>query len=239
MQPSGRFRLVVLVTIALVGCGDGSPTSTEPVVRFIADELNATAARGANALVPVVVTQTGGNPGTVRLDVSGLPQGVSATFPRDVVSGVRDSTRLALEVDTLAAPGIYNAAVVARRDGDEVARVKVRIVIPEPIMDIVLSSTYAQVSRQATLAVTATMVRANGFRGPITLSIEDAPAGAYVIWFPARSARYTVLPGLVAATLNATAFAPIHVGLHTVRIRAESPGMPTRVHQLQIQVTDP
>lgn len=230
-----------MLSTAMAACGDG-PTSAEPVVRFTADEATATAARGANALVPVVVTQSGGAPGSLRLSVKDLPDGVSASFVRDLIAGSRDSTRLALEVDTLATPGSYDATVLATRDGGEVARMRVRVVIPEPVMDITLSTTFGQVSRTGTLAVTATAVRANGFRGPIMLTIEDSPAGALVVWYASNRPNrqmHTLMPGVPSVNLNATAFQPVHVGLHTVRIRAESPGMPTRIHQLQFQVNDP
>ena len=159
----------------------------------------------SNTTIVNVVPQNGFT-GTVRLAVSGLPAGVTASFNPDLVTGYSTMT---LSASSSAATG-SSTITVTGTSGTQTATATIPLQVAAPAFT--LTSPGAITIYQGQTASGYVFVSPlYGFTGSVKLSISGLPAGV--------AASFSVNPTTQSAALNLSALSTAAVGTSTVTIK--------------------
>ncbi|HEX7052002.1 MAG TPA: hypothetical protein VF188_17470 [Longimicrobiales bacterium] len=234
-KPISRAPLLALALALVAGCGSDDPGPTDPETGSISIGLSPTSVsvvQGQSGTTTVTLTRGGGFSGAVELSLEGAPGGVTGTFsPATIAPGATSST-LTLAVAATAAPGTHDLTIRAQADGVSDKTATLTVVIsppPEPDFRIVLESARTSVVQGRGASVGFTVERLNGFDGPITLSVEGAPAGMSATLTEDDEANPTL------GEVNLSLGRYVHVGDHTLTVRGVS-GSLTRTAELVVRV---
>lgn len=212
-----RYGLVLLGTTWAVGCssdGDGG-TGTGSITLSITP-TSATVQQGASQAVTVTLTRIGGFTGTVDLDVTGEPTGVTATASNAQTVGAVTTATITIQVGATVAPALY--PLVLHATGTGVSEVTQNFALtvteaPAPAYTLTLSSpTLSIVQGAATPTTTVNLVRTN-FTGNVTLTVENLPTGVTAAFNPAnpQTGNSSVLTLTVAASAPTGTFTNLSV----------------------------
>jgi hypothetical protein len=234
MRIAYRVRALVTVAAATLGaaCSGGSggantttPTPT-PTIAFSASVSSLDLTQGATANVSVTITRSGGFAGDVAVTVEGLPSGVTSsplTIPSANTSGTVTLTAAATAPVvaanlTLRASGAGVTSATAAVALNVRAAASVAVTFAPPSLTIV---------QGATVNVSATIVRAGGFTGPVTLTVAGAPAGLTVVITQTASTHQTATVTSSNANIAFTASTALAVGTYPITISASGTGVAT------------
>jgi hypothetical protein len=231
-----RYGLVLLATVVTAGCGSEGDGGTEPgTITLTIDQAAATIQQGQSQAVTATLTRAGGFTGTVNLDVTGEPTGVTATVSNVQTSGAVTTATVTILVGAAVAPALY--PLVLHGTGSGVSAVTRAFALtvaaaPVPAYTLALSSpALSIVQGAATPTTTATLVRTN-FTGGVTLSVENLPGGVTAAFNPASpiSGSSSVLTLTVATNASTGTFTNLVV-------RGVATGLTDRTAPLSLTIT--
>jgi methionine-rich copper-binding protein CopC len=170
-------RFAILACALALGCGGGGPYYRLDWAG--ADTVTMTP--GETLEYPIIVQRLADNLGEVRVSQAGGPQGVTFGPPFSLPEGqTRVDTTATITVDrTVTAYGVNGIVLAAEDPANNVtANSNIAVAIlqpPEPASDFAIAVEPRQVNlipgRRA--PVTVTVTRAEGFTGPLVISLES------------------------------------------------------------------
>lgn len=231
-----RYGLVFLSTALAVGCSSDGDGGTEPgTISLTIDQGSATVQQGGSQVVSATLTRSGGFTGTVNLDVTGEPAGVTATVSNVQTAGSVTTASVTILVGAAVAPALY--PLVLHGTGSGVSEVTQAFALtvsaaPAPAYTLALSSPALSIAQgAATPTTTVNLVRTN-FAGSVTLSAENLPTGVTAAFNPASpiSGSSSVLTLTVGAGASTGTFTNLVV-------RGVATGLSDRTAPLSLTIT--
>ena len=220
------------------------PTNSLPEITVAGPVNTVPVLQGSSIDVPVQVTRLNGSDGPVRLSVSGLPTGVTATFTPNPVPGTQSTAtmRLAAASDATATP-LQNATLTADPQGNaavapgpRTAPFTVRVTSAYDLRSTDADALH--LPQCAPVERTFSLNRDRAFPATVQLTVESAPAGVSAEILPSA----TVLPGggfNAGRTLRVSRGAdPVPDGA-ALTIRARAAGYPDRTMTVPVDNATP
>jgi hypothetical protein len=234
-QPSAAAA-TTNITLRATGTGVAAQTTSfaltvrePPGIAIALNPTTLSLAQGQSGSTAVTLTRGGGFTGAVTVTAEGLPAGVTIA-PATIATGATAAT---LNVVTTAASPAGSHPITLRAAGtgvtDQTATLTLQITAPASIQ-LALAPTSVQVQQGASSTIAATVTRAGGFTGAVTVTAEGLPAGVTI-------APATIAAGSTTANLNVSATSGAAVGTSTATIRATGTGVTAVTAPLSIQVT--
>jgi hypothetical protein len=189
-----------------------------------------TVAPGQSTTVAATIARGGSFAGAVDLTAEGVPTGVTVSFnPASIPAGGNTSTAT-IAVAPSAPSGQYAIVVRAKGQGvsDQIATLA--LTVASPGVSLAVSPATAVVEAGGRAAVEVKLTRTGNFTGPVTLALENAPAGVTGTFGPNPQ------PGTRSA-LTIEVAAGTAPGIHTLRVKASSPEITDAVATLSLQIT--
>ena len=227
--------LVATFVAACSSSGDGgTQPGPTPAISIALSPTSATVPQGGSTQVGVTITRSGGFTGTVNVNVSGAPSGVSAT-----VSNVQDNSGITtatvtLGVDAATAPGAYTLTVQASGSGVSSVSASFSLTVTA-----VAAAAYTLTPTPAALSVAqgvngtvAIAIARTNFTGDVALAVENLPAGVTAAFSPNPA-------GGASSTLTLTVAASAVVGQSVLTIRGTATGLTDRTAAVTLTVTAP
>jgi hypothetical protein len=246
MRIAYRVRALAIVAAATLGtaCSGGSggaitttPTPT-PAIAFSASVSSLDLTQGGTANVAVTVTRSGGFTGDVSVTVEGLPSGVTSS-PLTITSANASGT---VTLTAAATATVVAANLTLRASGTGVSSATATLALnvrAAASVAVTFAPSSLSIVQGATVNVTATIVRAGGFTGPVTLTVAGAPAGLTVIITQTASTQQrasaqqttstqqTATVTSSSANIAFTASTALAVGTYPIAISASGTGVTT------------
>lgn len=231
-----RYGLVFLSTALAVGCSSDGDGGTGPgTISLSINPASATVQQGGSQTVTATLTRAGGFTGTVNLDVTGEPTGVTATVSDVQTSGSVTTASVTILVGAAVAPALY--PLVLHGTGSGVSEVTHAFALtvtaaPVPAYTLALSSATLSIAQgAATPTTTVNLVRTN-FTGSVTLSVENLPTGVTAALNPASpiSGNSSVLTLTVATNAPTGTFT-------NLLVRGTATGLTDRTAPLSLTIT--
>ncbi len=182
-----RRATLLALSFGLVACEQGQsadplsvPSPTSPALALTSPDTVLQLSRGWNTFVTLNVARTSSAAGSVALRCDSVPNGMEVTLASSTLPAAASGTRLMVDVDTLIAPGDYTFIVRATADGVAPASLRVRVTVPRPSFELLVTSTSLTITQALPNAGTlsfAALTRRDGFRGDVTLRMEGLPQG--------------------------------------------------------------
>ncbi len=180
----------------------------------------------SGAAITVTITRTNA-PGRVTLALEGAPPGLTAAFNPAAVTGA--TSVLTLTASGAVPEGAYNLTVRATAAGASDATAPLQVLVSIPAA-YTISVPAVTISQQGRADVTVTLTRIN-YAAPVTLSLEDAPAGVTGSFNPAAPF------GSKTSTLTIAVAASTPPGPHVVTVRGTTPELTDRITTFVLTVT--
>lgn len=178
--------------------------------------------RGWNTFVALNMVRASSFTASVSLQCDSVPRGMEVTLAASTLAATARDTRLMVDVDTLIAPGDYTFIVRATADGVAPASLRVRVTVPRPSFELLVTSTSLTITQALPNAGTlsfAALTRRDGFRGDVTLRMEGLPQGVLPTTFVLRDGmRYPTTVSFSGSPLPPWP----SVGSGTVTVRASA-----------------
>ncbi len=166
-----------------------------------------TVTRGSAVSATLTVSGGANLKNSVALTVSGLPNGVTASFSP---SSTSSSSTLTLQTTTAAAPGTYNL-IVTGTSGTQSSTAAISLTINAPSFSLAASPSSLTVMVGGTSgASTITITGHSGFTGSVALSAPALPPGVTAT-FSSASATATSALSFKASTLAVPGIYPVTV----------------------------
>lgn len=184
---------------------------------------------GGDAVAEISIQRSGGFTGAVALSVSGLPEGVEATFDPAAPTGASATLTLTAEQD--AVTGAADLTITGSADGMEAKTATLALSV-SAAADFGLAATPAAVSlaQGEQTIVTVAITRTGGFDGDVTLAASGLPAGVDAAFDPVSTAGDV-------STLTLTAAAGAAEGSVPLTITGTAAGLDDRTAQVDLTVT--
>jgi uncharacterized membrane protein len=231
-RSQGMDDRTATVTLTVIHAPPTLALTLTPAARSVAP--------GQSTTVTATIMRGGNFAGAVDLTAEGVPSGVTVSFnPASIPAGatVRDTLGIgrATSTVTVAAaasttPGQYAIVVRAKGQGVSDQLATLALTVASPGISLSVSPATAAVEPGGRAPVEVRVTRTGEFTGTVTLALEDAPPGVTGTFSPnpqpgVRSAlMIEVAPGTAA-------------GVHTLRVKGTSPGVPDAVTTLSLQIT--
>ena len=225
--------LVATFVAACSSSGDGgTQPGPTPAISIALSPTSATVSQGGSTQVGVTITRSGGFTGTVNVNVSGAPSGVSGT-----VSNVQDNSgvitaTVTVGVDAATAPGTYTLTVQASGSGVSTVNGTFSLTVTavaEASYTLTPTPSALSVAQGANGLVTVAIARTN-FTGNVTLSAENLPTGVTAAFSPNPT-------GGTSSTLTITVAATAAAGQAVLAIRGTATGLADRTTAVTLTVT--
>jgi hypothetical protein len=230
--PAGTYTLVVRSTASGVEDATAALTLTvtpPPLVSLVITPNPMAIPQGEQLEAAVAITREGGFTGAVALAISGLPNGVTATFGPAIVTG--NSAVLTIRVGQLVAPGSYDVTVRGVAQGIPDAAAPLRLVV-QPAAGFILTAApdVLEVRAGGTGTATVTITRIAGFAGVVQLKASgNIPPGVGISIVPSSTAG-------TSAVLEATAAASAASGVYRITVTGSADGVGARTVETGLAV---
>ncbi len=218
------------------GPGDG------PAIAVSLSPTSATVEQGASTAVTGTLTRTGGFTGSVNLDVTGEPAGVTGTVGNtSTVGGVTTAT-ITVEVGPGVVPGVYPLTVRGTGSGVSAATAAFTLTVTAaPGYELELNPAAISIDQGAEADVEVS-VNATNFSGDVELTIEgpDAapPASPSLGPLPdGVTAAFTPNPATTGSTLTITVGGVVTTASYVLTVRGTTTGLEDRTANLTLTVT--
>lgn len=151
-----------------------APTVTPSFTASVSPD-SVSVEQGDSASLTVSVTRDGGFNGAISADVSGLPEGVTASL--DAIDGAADEAELRVVASNSAAAGTSTLTLTLSGSGVEPQTLPIQLTVTErPDFDLELGTDSLTVYHgQSAGPVGVTILRKGGFSGDVTLEVEGLP----------------------------------------------------------------
>ena len=229
-KPAWRV-LSALAFLTAVACGDdddgSGPTGS---ISLTASPTSATIAQGGSGTITVTLTRGGGFSEPVNVTVEGLPTGVTATASPAQLTGTTTSTTVTVNVASTTAAGTYPITVRASATGVGAATATYSLTVTAtPNYSLTAS---AVTINQAGSGTSTIAIQRTSFTGPVTLSLENPPAGVTGTFSPnPATADQSVLTLNVAST--------VATGTITLVVKGSATGPGDKTTNLLLTVIPP
>jgi len=158
----------------------------------------------------VTVSPTNGFAGQVTLSASGLPAGANYTFSPNPATG---TSTLSVTTASTTPAGSYTLTITGV-SGSLTHTATITLVIVAPDFSLTASPASQTVAQGRSTSYTITITPANGFGGPVTLSVSGLPTGA--------TGTFSTNPATSSSTLTVAAAASSPLGTYTLTINGVS-----------------
>ena len=231
MKFASRSAACLLLLIA-AACSDSGTESAPPGVTIALASSAANVTQGRTATVGVTLTRTSFS-GSVNLSVENLPTGVTATFNPGSVPGNVNASTLTLEASSTAVPATTAVTVKVSGTGIDAQSTQLSLTV-NVAGNYTLSVAPASVTiaQGASNQAAATLVRVDGFSGPVALSLANAPTGLTATLEPSSVSGNSSAVLLSAASNTA-------VGTYTLSLVGTTPGLANQTATLTVRVIAP
>ena len=213
LKANGTFNWSTWIySFKLTGCG----STASPDFSISATPASQTVTQGGGTSYTVNLTASGGYTGSANLSVGGVPNGASASFSPNPVTGGSGSSSLAVNSGT-AIPGTYTLTITGTDSSNSslTHSTTVTLIINAPAsgdFSISVSPSTAVVKKGGTTTYGVTVTPTGGFNSGVSLSVSGVPATA--------TASFSTNPvasgsGTSTLTVNTGSTAP---GTYTLKI---------------------
>jgi sugar lactone lactonase YvrE len=169
-----------------------------PVMTLAASPNVLTTYPGASGTANVLVNALGGFNGSVNMAISGLPNGVTASFSTNPTSR---SSLLTITASTSATPGSY-LLIITGTSGALTASASLALTIAAPGFSLAPSSGTMQISPSTPGTNTITVTRLGDFNGSVSLAMSGLPSGVTALFSPNPTTGSSVLT--LTSSISAT-----------------------------------
>jgi cellulose 1,4-beta-cellobiosidase len=179
---------------------------------------NASVAQGGTGTSAITVTPSGGFTGSVALSVSGLPNGVTASFnptPVSITSATAATSTLTFTASSTATAGTSTVTVTGSGGNSSSSTTLSLTVTTQPDFSLSANPTSLSVTQGGTAASsTITVTPLSGFTGSVALAASGLPTGVTASFSPTSTTG--------TSTVSFTASGTATVGTATVTITGTS-----------------
>ena len=173
---------VALGLAVAAGCDDSGGTGVTPDYTLTVDPTTLTILPGEAGTTTVTLTRTDFD-GEVTLTTSGTPAGISGSFDPAVTTGT--TSTLTVGVIDGTTPGDYTMIVRGNSSAGTRARsLAITVSPPLPSFELAVEPSAISIAQGAS-ATTGVILSRTDFTGPVTLALNDAPAGVTGSFDPA------------------------------------------------------
>jgi uncharacterized membrane protein len=204
----GQYNVTVTGTSGSLSQSTTIPLSVYPPKFAISIWESVSIGRGSSATVYVYLYDQYGSP-IVHLAVSGLPNGVTASFSPNPMS--IDST-LTLTASSTASLGEYNVTVTGT-SGSESASTTLGLAVYDPTFTI-SNSSYVNIGQGTSTTTNVSVYPEYGFAGSVHLAASDLPSGV--------TASFSPNPTANGSTMTLTASSAASLGQYNVTVTGTS-----------------
>ncbi len=220
-------------------CSSGSPTSNggggggSGSISITISGATLTLTQGENGQVNVTLSRSGGFSGSVTLSAQGLPSGVTAGS--STIGSGSTTGSVQIDVSPTATPGTFTVTLRATGTGVSAATATFTLTINEsgggasPSISISLASSTLAITQGQNGQVNASLTRAGGFAGDVTLTAQGLPNGV-------TANSESVASGETSGTLQIDVSPTAMPGVYTVTIRAAGTGVSDATAPLTLTV---
>jgi pseudomonalisin len=207
---------------------------TASAFTLTANAASITVNRGGSGSFTVTTTAGTGFNSAVSFSLSGVPNGVTASFSRgSIVAPGSGSSTLTLTAGTAASAGVSTVTLSAAGGG--VTRSQTfTLTVLAPAFTLTAGAVGATLSPNGSISIPLITAGGVGFKSAIALSIAGLPPGVTASFAPATVAT----PGTGSSTLKLSAAAGATPGTYTLVVTATGGGM-TRTQTLSLTVLTP
>ena len=229
-----RYGLALLSAVVAVGCKDDGDIIDPGAITLALNPTGASVAQGGSTTTTATLTRTGDFTGSVTLNVTGGPSGVTAAVSDIQTTGLVTTATVTVTVGAAVAPGSY--PLVVRGSGTGVTEatanfsLTVTAALPGNFTLSTTPATSASVVQGGNTSVTVNLVRTGGFTGGVNLTATGLPAGLTASFDPTSATGAT-------STLTLTAAAALAVGAYPIVIRGNFTGLAEQTVNLTVNVT--
>ena len=227
-SPSAGTFWVSEFTMLVQNAFPAVPASTAP--GFTISAAGATVEQGTSATSSVTVSSINGFKGTIALNVTGLPSGVTATFNPTSVTGSSGST-LTFTASNSATVGAATVTVTGTSGSTTASGTLTLNVTAEPNFTISASPTSVTVPPGTSVSSTLTIGYVGGLTGSVSVSASGLPSGVQANFSPSSvntsgtiSVSFFAQTGTAAGTTNVTITGTDGSTSHAITIAVTIPG---------------
>ena len=222
--------LSALALLTAIGCGDDGGTEPEGSISISASPTTLSVAQGGTGTVNVALTRGGGFAAPVNVTVEGLPTGVTASVNPTSLTGTTTQAVVTVTVANSVAPGTYPATIRASATGIGAATAQYTLTVTAA-GSYTMTATAASIAAGASGTSTIAIQRTN-FTGPITLSLDNPPAGITGTFNPATADQST-------STLTINVASTVAPGTVNLTVKGTAAGQTDKTATLALTVTAP
>lgn len=227
-------------TLTIRATAQGQTARTATLTLTVSAPASYTLAASPST-VPVVQGQTGQSTinitrtnfaGNVTLAAEGLPNGVTAAFAQNPVSG--NSTTVTFTVGAAVATGNHTITIrgTATGQADRTTTVTLNVTAAQvQSFTLAVNPTTVTVQQGASGQATATITRSGGFAGGVTLSATSGVPNGVTVGFSANPVTGNT------ATITFTVGASVTPGNHAINIRGTGTGVADQNQTVTLTVT--
>ena len=229
-KPAWRVlsAFALLTAVACGGDDDGSgPTGS---ITLTASPTSLTLPQGGSGTVTVTLVRGGGFADPVNVAVAGLPSGVTLSVAPAQLTGTTNQAVVTVNVANTVPAGTYTATVTATATGIGAATATYTLTVTAA-PNYSLTATAVTINQSGSGTSTIAVQRTS-FTGPVTLSLENPPAGVTGTFSPnPATADQSVLTLNVAST--------VATGTISLTVKGSATGPGDKTTQLLLTVIPP
>jgi len=215
IAPPGYYMLFLVDNSGVPSIANFVQVIAQPDFSVSATPSSQSVAQGNQASYTVNIAPANGFTGTVGFNVSGLPQGATATFNPISITGSGSST-MTVSTSSSTPAGSYPLTITAT-SGSLTHTAAVTLVVTAPgTFTVSVTPTSQTVSRGSSTQYAVTISAQGGFSGTVNLSLSGLPTRTSSSFNPAS------VVGTGSSTLKVTANKPALVGTYTLTIKGTS-----------------
>ena len=200
--------------------------SFPPSYTLTMDPTSITIAQSETGTANVSLTRTNFT-GSVDLSLEGAPQGVTASFDPDPVSG--DVSLLTLVVESSVTPGTHELTVRGAADGMDDVTVMLSLTVSAVAGFVLEPITSLSIQQGQSQTRTVTIVRNGGFSGEVTVAVTDLPTGITASVDPVST------PG-TSVDVTISVAGTVSPGAYTLTVAGSADGLPDSSQPLEVSV---
>ena len=182
-----RYGLAVLAAAVAVGCKDDGFITDPGAIALALNPTSASVAQGGNTTTTATLTRSGGFTGSVTLNVTGAPAGVTAAVSNIQTSGAVTTATVTVTVGAAVAAGTYPLVVRGTGTGVTEATANFSLTVsaaPAGSYTLTLSSAALNIAQGASTPTTTVNVNRTNFTGDVQLAVTGLPAGVTAAFAP-------------------------------------------------------
>src|SRR5688500_8518556 len=174
-----RYGLALLTAAVAVGCKDDGVTDPGSIALSLSP-TSASVAQGGNTTTTATLTRSGGFTGSVTLNVTGAPAGVTAAVSNIQTTGTVTTATVTVTVGAAVAAATYPLVVHGTGTGVSEATATFSLTVtaaPAGSYTLSLSSAALSIDQGACTPTTTVILNRTNFTGDVQHAVTGLPAG--------------------------------------------------------------